>query len=369
MTQKVLVIGGSGKIGRCVAQDIRQHTQADVTVTGRKSRYRGEFPFIQFDLNDRDRIPALVSNYDLVAHCAGPFHHRDGRVLKSCIETGTNYIDVSDHRSFHLQVAKYHEAAANAGVTAILHTGVFPGISNLMARKGVEMLDRAESIHLYYAVAGSGGAGLTVMRTTFLGLQSPFSVWKNGQWEKVQPYSDRETVTFPHYGTAGVYWFDVAETYTLSQSFPVKTVVTKFGSLPDFYNDLTWISAHRFPAWVLKHPVSLEFLCRMSLTMARVTDLWSGIGIAVCVAVTGWHHHKKLTSWLQFYHEQTAIAAGSGAGSVAQLLLNEEIIQPGVWSIEQAVKTDRFEKAIAQRGIKIDREIPWNVSTSGKNNG
>lgn len=356
VTKTVLVIGGRGRIGRCVAQDIQQHTQAEVTVTGRNAQLsQGDFSFIQLDLNDRDRLPTLISNYDLVVHCAGPFHHRDGRVLKSCIETGVNYIDVSDHRSFHLRVANYHEAAAKAGVTAILHTGVFPGISNLMARQGVEMLDQADSIHLYYTVAGSGGAGLTVMRTTFLGLQSPFSVWRNGQWEEVSPYSDRETVTFPHYGDAGVYWFDVAETYTLARSFPVKTVVTKFGSLPDFYNDLTWISAHRFPTWILKNPLSLEFLCRMSLTMARVTDLWSGIGIAVCVAVNGWQGDKKLTSWLQFYHDKTAIAAGIGAGSTAQLLLKEEIMQPGVWSIEQAVNTDLFTSAIGQRGIKIEQ--------------
>ncbi len=89
VTKTVLVIGGRGRIGRCVAQDIQQHTQAEVTVTGRNSQLsQGDFSFIQLDLNDRDRLPTLISNYDLVVHCAGPFHHRDGRVLKSCIEAG-----------------------------------------------------------------------------------------------------------------------------------------------------------------------------------------------------------------------------------------------------------------------------------------
>lgn len=355
MTQKVLVIGGSGKIGQCVAKDIQKHTEATVTVTGRKSFSNKDFLFLPLDLNNQEKISQIISDYDLVVHCAGPFHHRDGRVLKSCIEEKVNYIDISDHRSFHQQATQYHQKALQAGVTAILHTGVFPGISNLMARKGVESLDQAESIYLNYLVAGSGGAGLTVMRTTFLGLQSPFSVWVNGQWEEKHPYTERETVHFPHYGDAGVYWFDVAETYTLPHSFPVKTVVTKFGSLPNFYNHLTQISAHRFPKWILQNPLSLEFLCQMSLGMARVSDLWSGIGIAVCVDVNGWKDNQQQSFRLEFFHDHTAIAAGIGAGIVAQLLLNQDIIQPGVWSVEQALTSDLFEKMMARRQLSIEQ--------------
>lgn len=360
MAKQVLIIGGTGHIGRCIAQDIQKHSQANVTVTGHKSSYNQDFPFLQFDLNNQDQIKNLISNFDLVVHCAGPFHHRDGRVLKHCIEEGINYIDVSDHRSFHLQVADYQQAALQAGVTAILHTGVFPGISNLMARKGVEALDQVESIRLNYLVAGSGGAGLTVMRTTFLGIQSPFSAWIKGQWQEVIPYSEPETVTFPEYGEADVYWFDVAETYTLTQSFAVDTVVTKFASIPNFYNDLTALVAHRVPHSVLKNPLVMEGLSRMSLGMARVTDLASGVGIAVVVDVTGWQGNEKKHYRLKFYHDHTAIAAGMGAGSVAQLLLNQDLIQPGVWSVEQAVTTPLFEMMMEKRGIKIETTVTGN---------
>lgn len=60
-----------------------------------------------------------------------------------------------------------------------------------MVRQGVEYFDEADTIHLSYTVAGSGGAGITVMRTTFLGLQQPFDAWINGQWQKVLPYTKK----------------------------------------------------------------------------------------------------------------------------------------------------------------------------------
>lgn len=356
MDKKVLVIGGTGHIGQRIAEDIAAQTEASVTVTGRNSSFKGDFPFLLLNLAQKDKITSIIRDYDLVVHSAGPFHHRDGRVLKSCIEAGVNYIDVSDHRSFHFKAQPYHKQAQKAGVTAVLHTGVFPGISNLMAQQGVESLDRANSIYLYYLVAGSGGAGLTVMRTTFLGIQSPFSAWIEGKWQKISPYSERETITFPHYGEGGVYWFDVAETYTLANNFSVETVVTKFGSLPDFYNDLTWITAHRLPKSVLENPFSIESLSRISFAMTQLTDLWTGVGIAICVDVKGEKDGKEKTIRSKFYHDHTAIAAGMGAGSVAQLLLNQNINQPGVWSVEKAVPTSLFQKTMSQRGLKIETE-------------
>ena len=356
LKQNVLVIGGTGNIGRRVAEDIAAQTKANVAVTGRNSSFKADFSTLQLNLAQKEQITRIISNYDLVIHCAGPFHYRDGSVLKSCIEAGVNYVDVSDHRSFHFQAEPYHEQAQKSGVTAILHTGVFPGISNLMARQGVESLDRADSIHLYYLVAGSGGAGLTVMRTTFLGIQAPFSAWIKGKWQKISPYSERETIHFPHYGEGGVYWFDVAETYTLAHHFPVQTVVTKFGSLPDFYNHLTWITAHRVPTSVLETPFSLESLSRLSFAMAKLTDLWTGVGIAVCADVKGEKDGQEKTVSLQFYHNHTAIAAGMGAGSIAQLLLNQDINQPGVWSVEKAVPIPLFQKTMTQRGLKIETE-------------
>lgn len=188
-------------------------------------------------------------------HTAGPFHFRDARVLKTCIEMGVNYLDVSDHRSFTLKALEYQDLAWAAGVTAVVNTGIFPGISNSMVRQDVETLDRVDRIHLSYVVAGSGGAGKTVMRTTLLGLQHPFPVWLDGQWQTIHPYSDRETVCFPApYGPVNVYWFDMPEAFTLPKAFQARTVITKFGSVPDFYNQITWAIAHGLPETWLQHP-------------------------------------------------------------------------------------------------------------------
>lgn len=357
MGQKVLVIGGCGRIGSSVAQDIALHTQAEVFVTGRNPDIRVKTPlqFLQLDLEQQDNLQKAIASVDLVVHCAGPFHYRDGSVLQHCIEQKVNYIDVSDHRSFYEKVIPWQDKAISSGITAILNTGIFPGISNSMVKQGVEYFDQPQKIHLSYVVAGSGGAGVTVMRTTFLGLKKSFAAWINGKWQQIKPYSEREVIEFPKpYGKTGVYWFDVPETYTFADSFPVDTVITKFGSIPDWYNYLTWITAHIFPdAWVTT-PKGIEFFSQVSYQMTQVTDKFSGIGVAMRAEITGIKDGQSTKYYTTMSHPNTAIAAGAGTGSVAQFILEGMLNQPGIYPIEKILSTELFNEAMESRNIKID---------------
>ena len=361
MTQRVLILGGRGRIGNSVAQDIAKHTQAEITVTGRTAVKRGHDTSLQYlalDLAETEKLREAISNSDIVVHCAGPFHYRDTTVLQICIECGVNYLDVSDHRSYTSKVLTLHEQAVEKGVTAIINTGIFPGISNSMVRQCVEQFDRAEKIHLSYVVSSSGGAGVTVMRTTFLGLQNPFEALINGKWETVKPYTDRETVGFPQpYGENGVYWFDMPETFTLPKAFPtVESVITKFGSVPDFYNHLTWIAANVFPVGWIQNPGGVEFLAQVSHKMTNVTDRLSGIGVAIRSEVTGIKDGKTAVYCSTLAHENTAVASGYGTGSIAQLLLEGKLNKPGVYTVEEALSTDLFEEAMQSRGIDINKQ-------------
>lgn len=372
MTNRVLILGGRGRIGSSVAIDLVNHTQAQVTITGKseetKKRWVSPFPpervkFQRLDLTDEDELRAAIRlmaadstevSPNLVIHCAGPFHHRDDLVLKLCIEQGVNYLDVSDSVGYTRRLLACHEAAAAAGVTAVVNSGIFPGISNSMVRQGVEQLDAAEQIHLSYVVSGSGGAGLTVMRTTFLGLIEPFKALLNGEWRMIAPYSQREPIQLPApYGLVHVYWFEMPETFTLAETFPVRSVVTKFGSVPDFYNHLTWIAAHIFPKAWIKSPIGTEFLANVSYRMTGVTDRFSGVGVGIRSEITGQKDGQTRKYVTTLVHPNTAIAAGAGTGSIAQLLLSGSLNQPGVYPVEQALPTDLFEQTMQSRGIEL----------------
>ncbi|MGG6241630.1 saccharopine dehydrogenase family protein [Nodosilinea sp. AN01ver1] len=365
--QRVLIIGGCGRIGGSIARDILAHTEdVEVTITGRNpqlgmaalDRLGSKVQFQVLDLSNPQEVRTAVAKADLVVHSAGPFHYRDGGVLRACIEQGVDYTDVSDERSFTRKALALHPEAEAAGVTAVINTGVFPGISNSMVRQGVEALDEAESIQLSYIVAGSGGAGVTVMRTTFIGLQRPFEAWLNGAWQPIKPYTERETLEFPPpYGRASVYWYDMPEAITLQQTFPVKSVITKFGVVPDFYNHATWAMAHWLPPAVLRSPQTVEFLANVSHSMTDVTDHFSGTGVAMRCDIKGQQEGRAAHYVSTFAHENAAIATGLGTGSIAELMLKGQLKRPGVYPVEQALSSDLFKDVMASRQLSVHEVV------------
>ena len=143
------------------------------------------------------------------------------------------------------------------------------------------------------------------------------------------------------------------EAATLPLSFPnLRTVITKFGSIPDFYNYLTWMVAQLPSSW-LKNREMVEFLSQTSYAMTQVTDQFTGIGIAMQLEVTGLKDGQPGRITATFCHDNTATAAGAGTGSVAELLLSGELHQPGVWPVEQAVTTRLFQRTMQARGMEI----------------
>ncbi|MEL7333301.1 MAG: saccharopine dehydrogenase NADP-binding domain-containing protein [Cyanobacteria bacterium J06560_2] len=363
MTQKVLVIGGSGRIGRSAAGDILNYTSAQVTITGRSPEIPADIvaksnrTYQSINLADEPAIESAIAAHDLIIHCAGPFRSRNHHVLTSCIAQGKPYIDVADSPDYVNQALKYRQQAQAAGVTAVISTGIFPGISGSMVRQGIEQLDTAESVHLSYLVAGSGGAGVTVMRTTFIELQTPFMSKINGRWRAIDPYSQREVLDFPRYGKGGVYWFNTVEALTVADTFPqLKTIVTKFGSVPDYYNRMTWLMA-RLPKSVLNNKSLIESVSQISYKMTQVTDPKTGVGIAMRMKIDGKKDGKAAAYLATFDHEDTAFCAGCGTGAIAQLILSGELNKPGVWPVEQALPTPLFESTLSQRQLTVVASI------------
>jgi saccharopine dehydrogenase-like NADP-dependent oxidoreductase len=52
-------------------------------------------------------------------------------------------------------------------------------------------------------------------------------------------------------------------------------------------------------------------------------------------------------------HNNTAKAAGAGTGSIAQLVLEGKLHQPGIYPVEQVLPTDLFLRAMESRDITI----------------
>ncbi len=159
-------------------------------------------------------VNATLTNYNL------PIFH-------AALENGANYVDFAEDwplRQKFLQQLGTSEKWKKAGLTAVKHQGITPGVTNLLARYAADQLDRVEEIHIRTAwkdlsekkeLVPTWAPGWSVETALLEWTMDPI-VYKNGKYGTHPPFSGFENHNFPEpLGTATVCWVEHEEIVTL----------------------------------------------------------------------------------------------------------------------------------------------------------
>jgi saccharopine dehydrogenase-like NADP-dependent oxidoreductase len=163
--KRVLVVGGSGRVGGSVVTTLAQHGTSILVGGTSRNRFQASqqrwislFPnhqealnaidFVTVDRECADQVFLLLQNIDLVVHTAGPFQNKQDTtngILQACVEANVPYIDVCDDYATAVAAKrKYAASSVNNNQTTttlppcILSTGCWPGVSSLMAKQLTE---------------------------------------------------------------------------------------------------------------------------------------------------------------------------------------------------------------------------------------
>jgi len=179
---KVLVFGGSGKMGSAVAWDLAKNSKVGevgiIGITGRREntlektkKWIGSDKIVlhTIDVNNRKVTMKLMERYDVGAITL-PDRKCSYKVVDMAIEAGLNVVDILEE--YHRKPDKYevegleipngmtldeygeslHQKAIKNGVTFIDGMGFAPGLTNITLGEGIKKIDRADS-----AIARCGG--------------------------------------------------------------------------------------------------------------------------------------------------------------------------------------------------------------------
>jgi len=179
---KVLVFGGSGKMGSAVAWDLVKNSKVGevgiIGITGRGENAlektknwinSDKIVLHAIDVNNREETMKLMKKYD-VAAITLPNRKCSYKVVDMAIESGLNIVDILEE--YHRRPDKYevegleipngmtldeygeslHQKAIKNGVTFIDGMGFAPGLTNITLGEGIKKMDQADS-----AIARCGG--------------------------------------------------------------------------------------------------------------------------------------------------------------------------------------------------------------------
>lgn len=179
---------------------------------------------LELDLSDRRALLAALDDADLVLNLAGPYYRFGPTVLEAAIASGTDYLDICDDPAPTLEMLELHDAAASAGITAIVGMGASPGVSNLLGRVAGDRLDTVTRLttgwpedpsdEIADRTEPSAATVHWVHQCTH-----PIQVLLDGGLRAVQPLQT-VTVDYPGIGSGTVTTVGHPEAVTLHRAYP-----------------------------------------------------------------------------------------------------------------------------------------------------
>jgi saccharopine dehydrogenase-like NADP-dependent oxidoreductase len=248
------------------------------------------------------------------------------------------------------------EAARDAGVTIVTGLGASPGVTNVMARAGVDRLDRAEEIHTAWIMRASDPGGLALARHLLYSLPHRAFVYEDGRMREVVPFRDgAETLRFPFLGDVEVFHIGHPEPFMLARTFPdVRYADDKATFLPASVNGMivelgSQARPSQSAAWQEEAATSMDpAAIRLHETCKAMTGV-SPIG-ALRTEVRGEVDGKRARV---VYAAPGRISQGTGipASIGSKLLATRELERPGVHAPGACIDPDILFDEIEKRGI------------------
>uniref|UniRef100_A0A5B7AYT3 Saccharopine dehydrogenase NADP binding domain-containing protein n=1 Tax=Davidia involucrata TaxID=16924 RepID=A0A5B7AYT3_DAVIN len=381
---RVLILGGTGRVGGSTAIALSKLCPDLRIIVGGRNREKGaamvatlgkNSEFAEVNIDDVKSLEAALNDVDLVVHTAGPFQQAEKcTVLEAAIENKTAYVDVCDDTSYAWRAKSYMNKALAANIPAITTGGIYPGVSSVMAAELVraarsESKGVPERLRFYYYTAGSGGAGPTILATSFLLLGEEVVAYNKGEKIKLKPYSGMLNIDFGKgIGKRDVYLLNLPEVRSAHEVLGIPTVSARFGTAPFFWNWGMTAMTSLFPAEFLRDRSKVQQLVQLFDPLVRAVDGISGERVSMRVDLECSDGRNTLAI---FSHRKLSVSVGTSTAAFALAIL-EGFTQPGVWFPEEpegiAIEArESLLKRAAQGTINfVMNKPPWMVETDPK---
>lgn len=229
--KKLLVYGSYGYTGQLIVEELKRRGM-DATLAGRNAekvkKQAESFGFDHFacDLADTEKLENLLSKFETVLHCAGPFHRTVRPMVKACLATHTNYLDITGEIAVFEYCNSKNSNAKESNIMLMPGVGFDVVPSDCISKHLSNQMPDANQLDLgFYSIGGrlSHGTATTMVE----GLNQGGAIRKDGIITKVEAGSLTKTINFQGKDmlTAAIPWGDVS---TAFYSTNIPNIITWF---------------------------------------------------------------------------------------------------------------------------------------------
>ena len=169
--------------------------------------------FKVFDLSDSAALDAVLSDVQVVIHCAGPFSLTFEQMSSACLRTKTHYLDITGEIDVFEALAAKDADAKSAGIMLMPGVGFDVVPSDCLARHLKNRLPSANTLRL--AFFGMGKISHGTQKTMTMNMGKGGRVRRNGEIVDVPSAFKEREIDFGDYKKIGVTipWGDVSTAF------------------------------------------------------------------------------------------------------------------------------------------------------------
>lgn len=369
---KILLLG-AGLVGQTIAKDLAEQHQVIVLDKADKA-VQNLAAFSEYisgesmDLSDPLNLEGVLDKVDLVVNALpGSLGYR---VLETVIEAGRDIVDIS---FFPENALDLDQKARDKGVTAIVDSGVAPGLDNLL----LGYHDHKMTVERFECLVG----GLPFERTWPFEYKAPFSpddvideylrparLMENGRIVSNAPLTDLENVEFPGIGTLEAFNTDGLRSL-LSTMSHIPNMQEKTLRFPGHAELISSLKKAGFfdkePVEIKGHPIK-----PVDLTAVLLKDQWSLAPgeeefTVMRVTIEG---EKEERREQKVYHLFDRCDANTGNSSMARTTAYTctamvKLLEQGDWTengifppelLGGEIQTNKVLEHLEERGIQLE---------------
>ena len=166
-------------------------------------------------------------------------------VLRAALRLRAHYLDLNAHLTRHLfkpEQYRFHKRFAQKNRAALICAGVAPGLTNLLAKRGADLLDTVESIQirLFESTESKDPVSTWSADGAYDEAISHPRIYRNGRFTLAKRFAEREKFRFPQpIGETPVYLAAQDEVCMLPYVIPTRDTDAKIGG-NDFERLYRW---------------------------------------------------------------------------------------------------------------------------------
>jgi saccharopine dehydrogenase-like NADP-dependent oxidoreductase len=339
----ILIVGGTGEVGRRLAAALRPEHRDRVVVGGRHpTGAAADQPALRIDVDDPASIDAALDGVDLVVACV---RQREPHLLRAAVRRGVAYTSIASPWLPWPEIAELHGEARLSGARVILATGIEPGISSALARLCAERAGGVETIETALLLSLGDAYGADSMAFLMEELAEPYEITVEGRPRRTFAFATSRKVRFPApVGERRAYAIPFRDQRYYPHTLGARTAVARLAVDPPWVGRAVALLT-RLGGRGLAGRGGAEG--RVAHVVERLRARHAGedrFALVVEARGPGGVARAELAGRGQ------AQATAAGAAAVVEALVAGEV-RPGVWLVEQALDPRRFLERLLRHGL------------------